>query len=66
MKKLLAILIVGAAMVACSNTENSTTNVSASAPDASSAPTMAPAQAASAPDASAPVDASAPTASAAH
>ena len=59
MKKLLAVLVAGVALVACSNNDNAaSTDANASAPVAAS-------QDASAPAASAPADASAPVASAA-
>lgn len=66
MKKLLAILVLGLALAACSHNESTTVNGAASAPEAS-APAAAPAPEASAP-AAAPaseVAASAPQASAA-
>lgn len=67
MKKLLAILVLGFAITACSHNESTTVNGAASAPEAS-APAAAPAPEASAPAAVAPaseVAASAPEASAA-
>lgn len=66
MKKLLALLVAGVALVACSNNENSTSNA-ASAPAVASAPVAPEASAPVAAPSAAPEEASAPVAaSAAH
>lgn len=64
MKKFLAVLLAGVALVACSNNENATNNANASAPQTSAA--SEPAQAAPAAPAASEPTASAPAASAAQ